>query len=165
MNGNQTDNLAWLADNPILNIVRRQYKLALQGIHGLSHWERVEKFGLFLADATKADKTVISYFAYLHDSQRLDESEDAEHGKRASEFVGELYKSKVVQLSPVRLQQLQFACRYHNERKMFDIDDVTIQTCWDADRLDLPRIGIKPNPDYLYTETAKKFVAIEHKKS
>ena len=44
---------------------------------------------------------------------------------------------------------------------MFKIDDVTIQTCWDADRLDLWRIGIEPRPEYLYTEMAKKTEMIE----
>ena len=34
--------------------------------------------------------------------------------------------------------------------------DVTIQTCWDADRLDLGRVGIYPSPEYLSTEIAKR---------
>ena len=33
--------------------------------------------------------------------------------------------------------------------------DITIQTCWDADRLDLGRIGIRPNPTYLGTKVAR----------
>ena len=33
--------------------------------------------------------------------------------------------------------------------------DVTIQTCWNADRLDLGRVGIKPNPTYLGTAAAR----------
>jgi uncharacterized protein len=30
--------------------------------------------------------------------------------------------------------------------------DATIQTAWDGDRLDLGRVGIKPNPKYLSIE-------------
>ena len=32
--------------------------------------------------------------------------------------------------------------------------DVTIQTCWDADRLDLGRVGKTPNPRRLCTAAA-----------
>ena len=34
-------------------------------------------------------------------------------------------------------------------------DDPTIQTCWDADRLDLGRVGKKPKVQYLSKEGAK----------
>ncbi len=33
--------------------------------------------------------------------------------------------------------------------------DVTVQTCWDADRLDLGRVGIRPHHKYLCTKAAK----------
>ena len=33
--------------------------------------------------------------------------------------------------------------------------DVTIQACWDADRLDLGRVGERPNPTYLGTKAAR----------
>jgi uncharacterized protein len=33
--------------------------------------------------------------------------------------------------------------------------DVTVRTCWDADRLDLGRVGIRPDPHYLCTEAAR----------
>jgi uncharacterized protein len=32
---------------------------------------------------------------------------------------------------------------------------VTVSTCWDADRLDLGRVGIEPHPDYLCTAEAR----------
>ena len=35
------------------------------------------------------------------------------------------------------------------------VGDVTIQTCWDADRLDLSRVGIRPDPKKLCTKAAK----------
>jgi uncharacterized protein len=38
--------------------------------------------------------------------------------------------------------------------------DVTVQTCWDADRLDLGRIGVYPNEKFLCTSTAKDPVFI-----
>lgn len=33
--------------------------------------------------------------------------------------------------------------------------DITIQTCWDSDRLDLGRVGVTPHPSRLCTEAAK----------
>jgi uncharacterized protein len=33
--------------------------------------------------------------------------------------------------------------------------DLTVQTCWDADRLDLKRAGITPNPVLLNTPEAR----------
>ena len=33
---------------------------------------------------------------------------------------------------------------------------MTIQTCWDADRLDLIRAGITPDPNHLCTAAAKE---------
>ena len=33
--------------------------------------------------------------------------------------------------------------------------DITVQTCWDADRLDLGRVGIVPQPEKLCTEGAR----------
>jgi uncharacterized protein len=39
--------------------------------------------------------------------------------------------------------------------------DVTVQTCWDADRLDLGRIGIKPEPRFLCTAAAQDPALIE----
>ena len=39
------------------------------------------------------------------------------------------------------------ACNKHTAAKHHD--NVTIQTCWDTDRLDLPRIGATVDCDYL----------------
>lgn len=39
--------------------------------------------------------------------------------------------------------------------------DITVQTCWDADRLDLGRVGVKPHPDKLCTAAAKQQTMIE----
>ena len=49
---------------------------------------------------------------------------------------------------------LYIACRDHTDGQTQA--DITIQTCWDSDRLDLYRAGIKPKPDRLCTEFAKK---------
>jgi hypothetical protein len=34
-------------------------------------------------------------------------------------------------------------------------DDPLVGACWDADRLDLPRVGIAPDPRYLSTQAGR----------
>jgi uncharacterized protein len=48
------------------------------------------------------------------------------------------------------------ACTRHSDGHLEA--DVTVQTCWDADRLDLPRVGIRPLPQFLCTEAAKGMI-------
>ena len=49
---------------------------------------------------------------------------------------------------------LLFACEFHSDG--LTEADITIQVCWDADRLDLGRIGIRPDPGRLCTAVAKE---------
>ena len=153
-----------ITKDALLQIILSQYKLDLYGIHGISHWERVENLGFFLANSTKADISVISLFACLHDSQRQNEGEDLDHGKRAADFIEKLYKDQTLLITSSQVEKLQIACYYHNSKVMQKVDDITIQTCWDSDRLDLWRLGIRPNTNSLYTEAAKKEHAIEYAK-
>jgi uncharacterized protein len=44
---------------------------------------------------------------------------------------------------------------WHNSN-LANSNNITVQTCWDADRLDLGRVGIKPDPKRLFTEEGKK---------
>jgi uncharacterized protein len=48
---------------------------------------------------------------------------------------------------------LQLACAGHTDEQTHP--DSTVQTCWDADRLDLGRVGITPEPRRLCTAAAK----------
>ncbi len=49
---------------------------------------------------------------------------------------------------------LHRACAGHTHERTHP--DVTVQTCWDADRLDLGRVGITPHPSLLCTDVAKR---------
>ena len=136
-------------------LVYAQFKLDINGIHGIKHWKRVQLIGRYLAKHTKADEEVVDLFAYLHDSKREDDNDDIYHGKRASVFVQELYNKRILTIREDQLKQLQFACEHHTNSAIKS-KDITIQTCWDADRLDLWRLGIKPDPFFLNTEFAKQ---------
>lgn len=138
---------------PILMAVLEEYSLPISGDHGLTHWARVLENGRRLAPETDADLSVVSLFAVLHDSRRLNEVTDPEHGPRAAEFCRELGAS-FLKLDRAQLKLLCVACRDHTFERTHS--DITVQTCWDSDRLDLGRVGVMPDPKRLCTEPAKR---------
>jgi uncharacterized protein len=138
--------------------VRSEFALSWDGIHGVAHWERVCDNGLQLAKLTGANPQVVALFAFLHDAKRVNNGRDPGHGKRAAEFTRSLCGS-LIALPDEDLELLAFACEYHTAG--LTEAHVTVQTCWDADRLDLGRIGIRPDPRHLCTPAAKEPAMIE----
>lgn len=132
--------------------LRKQFRLDWHGIHGVSHWARVRRNGLLLSVSTGANPAVVELFAFLHDSCRRTDGRDPEHGARAADFARSLHGS-VFTLSSGELDVLVEACQGHTHGR--HSDNVTVQTCWDADRLDLGRVGIRPVPERLCTEAAR----------
>jgi uncharacterized protein len=130
-----------------------------QGIHGLEHWQRVQDNGLRLARLYQADQTVVILFALLHDSRRHNDGFDPGHGPRAAELAQQLHRQGLLPIDAEQLKQLAQACRHHTDTTFSD--DLTIACCWDADRLDLTRVGIQPNPKYLNTPEAKRLATID----
>ncbi len=137
---------------PLLQTILSGYSLPLDGLHGVAHWARVLENGLRVGRETGADLEVVALFAVLHDSQRINEGTDPDHGPRAAEFAKSL-RGGLIELSDHAFQLLYRACEGHTYE--LDHSDVTIQTCWDADRLDLGRVGIMPHPSRLCTDYAK----------
>jgi len=62
-------------------------------------------------------------------------------------------------LDPDDLELLAYACEFHTSG--LRDGDITVLTCWDADRLDLGRVGLKPIARKLCTEAAKSPEMIE----
>lgn len=142
----------------LIEVVRKEFVLSLDGIHGASHWARVCDNGLRLAELTGANPEVVELFAFLHDSKRVNNRIDSDHGRRAAEFIRTL-RGSLIRLPDEDFEHLVFACEYHSDG--FTQADVTVQTCWDADRLDLGRIGIRPQAHYLCTPAAREPSMIE----
>ncbi|MCA9142604.1 MAG: hypothetical protein KDB05_07450 [Planctomycetales bacterium] len=138
---------------PILAAVLNDYALPLNGDHGVAHWARVLENGMRLTEETGADVVVVQLFAVLHDSRRRNEGTDPQHGPRAAKFALEL-QGKVIDLDDHEFRLLYKACHGHTHERTHP--DLTIQTCWDSDRLDLGRVGITPNPNRLCTEIARR---------
>ena len=147
-------------EKEFLALIMRQFKLSIGSEHGISHWKRVEEIGQYLTQHTKADSEVVHLFSCLHDLKRENEDYDPKHGLRASTFVKELHSKDILDISEKQLNQLTFACEHHSDSKIKS-DDITIQTCWDADRLDLWRVGVVPDPYFLNTTIAKQEKTIE----
>lgn len=123
--------------------------------HGPTHWQQVERNVIMLAEKTSGcDLEVARRFAILHDCRRENESADPKHGARAAEFALELFTKGMLRLDSARLVILKFALEHHNGGLVSG--DPTIGVCWDADRLDLPRVGTKPYSDLMSTQHGKQ---------
>jgi len=142
----------------VLTAVREQFRLEWRGIHGVAHWARVRVNGLTMARVNGARSDVVELFALLHDSQRHHDGLDRKHGARGAAFTLQL-NSELLRLDRLGLEMLTYAVRHHSDGLIEA--DVTVQTCWDADRLDLGRVGIVPRPDRLCTEQARDPVLLD----
>jgi len=138
---------------PILDAVLAEYALSLAGDHGVSHWARVLENGRRLSGVTGANLDVVSLFAVLHDSRRINECFDPQHGPRAAEFAVQL-QGRLFELDDAGLELLYRACEGHTHERTHP--DVTIQTCWDSDRLDIGRVGVTLEPSRLCTTAARQ---------
>ncbi len=143
----------------ILRAILAEYELPVRGDHGVVHWARVLENGLRVAEATGADAEVVSLFALFHDSRRENEYRDDGHGQRGGDFARSL-RGSLVHLDDARFELLHEACRLHTDGHTSG--DPTLLACWDADRLDLGRVGITPNPHRLCTDASRSLLAWAH---
>ena len=146
-------NLADFLPKPLSERVLAQYRLPLDGIHGLRHWIRVWHNGEELARSTGARLEVVRLFSFLHDSCRHDEGIDLLHGVRAARFIFRVLQPEILRLPEEDMRLLMFAVQRHTFGGTRA--DATVMTCWDADRLDLGRVNIMPDAKYLCTSAAK----------
>lgn len=123
-------------------------------LHGEGHWKCVAWAGLkLLPGVPGCDPAVVLLFALFHDSMRLNDGHDPAHGRRGGRFARSLHGS-LFTLPPAKLDLLQLACDRHASGGTSD--DPTVGVCWDADRLNLWRVGARPEPRFLSTEPAKR---------
>lgn len=137
----------------LLAAIRSGYALDWDGIHGASHWARVKENGLRLARSTGARVDVVELFAFLHDARRVNDAIDFAHGTRGAELARAL-RGEAFDIDDAGMALLVEACVSHTDGTL--TDEPTVGTCWDADRLDLPRVGILPRPGLLCTVAARE---------
>jgi uncharacterized protein len=142
----------------LMGLIRSEFKIDWHGVHGANHWARVLHHGKNISALRKADLIVVELFGFLHDSCRLNDGRDPQHGARAAEFAHGIH-GDYFQLNAKQLDKLCYAMTHHSGGEVST--DATIQTCWDSDRLDLGRVGIFPSPKYLSQE-ASLFIDLAH---
>ena len=77
--------------------------------------------------------------------------------KRASAFIDTIRDTKLRDLSDEQIAKLKRACELHTIEHR--TGDITIDTCFDADRMDLLRVGIIPDPIRMATKRGAELVA------
>jgi uncharacterized protein len=149
----------------------RRHRMEPWGMHGLAHWWRVRHNGLLVADAMGASRRVVTLFAIFHDSHRMDDGIDPLHGPRAAEWLAEVREHRadanprdvaeraaaaaphgacevtrrtIHALDDHEFESLRLACELHT-RKLHH-DNPSVAACFVADRLDLSRVGFRPDP-------------------
>ena len=84
-------------------------------LHGERHWQCVGWTAALLArDVPTADREIAFLFALLHDSQRLNDDYDPQHGPRAAAIAQESH-GHAFTLAPERLRLLVDACAGHTD--------------------------------------------------
>ena len=138
-----------LAFDSRVRLVLTNFALPVSSIHGPIHWARVMENGLRLAPLTGADPLVVSLFAIFHDSCRHHDGTDIHHGPRAAKWL----RALDLGITTIQRDLVVEACAGHTNS--FRSSDVTVGTCWDADRLDIGRVGVVVNPMFMSTQAAR----------
>lgn len=130
----------------------------IEQIYGREHSKRVFQNGLILSASTGANVKVVQLFAMFHDIRRHNDGHDPDHGKRASDLLRTIRRNTPTtptDLNDTEFEELCSACENHTS--LHKTGNITVDTCFDADRLDLTRIGITPSPERMATEIGANF--------
>lgn len=140
--------------NALARRAAQRSMLGPDSVHGPAHWARVERHARELCAVLGVDPRIPVLFAVLHDSCRLDDGIDPGHGARAAAWMRELVAQGILMLDAQDADRLAHAMDHHTH----GIQDGPLveQICWDADRLDLGRVGITPDPARLCTAPARE---------
>jgi len=145
---------------PLLETIVSDYALSIDGIHGVEHWHRVYKNALKLAKYYNIESNVFMIFALFHDSRRANDDIDPRHGSRGAKYAQQLRDdfSLLKTLSSSDFEILQYACSSHTKTDWEHplASNLIANICWDADRLDIGRVGFVVDPSYLFTDYAKE---------
>jgi len=136
----------------IVPTILTQFALPTDGPHGPAHWERVLTNARRLARGRDVNEDVLTLFAVFHDSRRLCEGVDRDHGLRGADYALAC-RGVLFDLSDPDMDRLHAACAGHDGLDRHHPDE-TVRICWDAERLDLARLGIRPRAGRMGTRAA-----------
>lgn len=143
----------------LLPRILNQFALDPRGPHGLAHWARVYETAQRLARDRDVNPHVLELFALLHDARRVSDGEDRDHGLRGGALALHCRRPGC-DLDDVDFSRLHAAIVGHDQA-WGDPGDETIRICWDAERLDLPRLGLTARASRLFTDAARDPALIE----
>lgn len=153
-------------------------------LHGFRHWLTVLSNGMAIIEETPALRSnafrlTMILFALFHDVRRETEGHCSQHGKMASMYLMKGLSAEIAEwLYPSFgtdcVSLAAYACELHTicdvpsrspllrrdqaispiMGKLSESEALIIGACLDADRLDLERVGITPDPFYLFTPIA-----------
>ena len=122
--------------------------------HGSGHWKSVAAVGTWLTkDTPGSDPLVVFLFSLFHDSMRISDGMDIWHGLRAAKLARVLLEGGPL-VSAAQLTTLCDALKDHDGGKTSY--EPSTGVCWDADRLNLWRFGVRPKEYLLSTGAAKQ---------
>lgn len=128
-------------------------------VHGPEHWKRVAVAGLILLrEQPEADALVVFLFSVFHDAMRQTDGHDPDHGRRGGELARELHGRHHF-ISEAQMDLLQAACDGHAAGSVSK--DPTIGACWDADRVNLWRVGKQLDPAFFSAWTAPRLGRVD----
>jgi len=134
---------------PLVEEVHARWTNQGSQLHGPDHWKRVAWTGAELLEESRdADPEVVFLFALFHDAMRLNDDYDPDHGRRAGVFARRLHGT-LYTLREAQLDLLVRACDGHADGRLSR--NPTVAVCWDADRLNLWRVGVRPKAEFLST--------------
>lgn len=139
-------------------------------IHGERHWSHVNHLGMKLADLMKLNpiqKRCVEVFSWTHDLARKDDNGGNEHAIEGARYFAREVVTLFPDIDEIQIEIIAAAIKYHSdglcseeahhmgffEHINVHKEDVIriIGCCWDADRLDLIRLGIPPREKYMST--------------
>ena len=136
----------------ILPAIRKQFRLNWWGHHGVRHWARVRRNGRIIAQHIEGvDTQVTDLFAVLHDAGRVDEYDDPGHGWRVMAYLRKLHSETRLGLNPEQFHTLLIAIERHSDPSATPYN-ATMAACWNADRLDIGRVGLTPSKRFMCNE-------------
>lgn len=127
-------------------------------IHGQLHWRAVAQAGISIAADGGCAKVALA-FAMIHDCQRINDEWDPDHGERAAVWAS---KSRTLLhlVGKERRALVSEACLNHE--KGYTTQNPVIGSCWDADRINLWRVGLMPLEDFFSVLSGLRFLEMRN---
>ena len=126
--------------------------------HGDVHWRQVADVGLILANEdARINPGAVLLFALFHDCRRENEHHDPFHGHRGAMALGAATDHWGGDGVGKSIALAFTACWIHHGGHVEEFSP-TIGACLDADRLLLPRVGIKRDPAYFSLKASRLMI-------